>query len=95
MYERIQIPLLSLEDICREICEQIGGQIIQHEGRYSTYAYPGFLYARNFILDAKENEVEDIVKEIKANLANGLPGGISFTKEKMPEDQQNSLQILK
>ena len=92
MYERIQIPLLSLEDICREICEQIGGQIIQHEGRYTTYAYPGFLYARNFILDAKDNEVEEIVKEIKANLANGLPGGISFTKEKMPEDIDEIMQ---
>lgn len=92
MYERIQIPLLSLEDICREICEQIGGQIINHEGRYTSYSYPGFLYARNFILDAKENEVEDIIKEIKAGLAKGLPGGISFTKEKMPEDIDDIMQ---
>ena len=92
MYDRIQVPLLSLEDICREICEQLDGQIIRHEGRYTTYSYPGFLYARNFILNANDSEIEEIIKEIKDGLAKGLPAGISYTKEKVPEHIEEILQ---
>ena len=91
MYNRIQIPLLSLADICREICELTGGKIIEHEGRYTTYSYPGFLYSRNFILDAAESEIEPIIKEIKENMSKGLPRGISFTKECVPDDIEEIL----
>lgn len=82
----IQIPLLSLMDMFREICETQGGEIIDHEGRYITYASPGSLYSRNFILDAEENELDPILKEIHENISKGLPGRISFTKETTPEN---------
>lgn len=92
MYDRKQIPLLSLADICRQICEQMGGTIIDHEGRYITFSYPGFLYSRNFILDASESEIEPILREIHENLAQGLPGGISFTSEFVPENMNELLE---
>lgn len=91
MYERIQIPTLSLADLCREICERLDGTILNHEDRYLTYSYPGFLYCRNFILSASESEIEPILKEIRQNMENGMPGGISFTKEGMPENTEEYL----
>ncbi len=86
MYERTQIPTLSLMDICAKICKLTNTDILEHEGRYTTYAAPGFLYARNFILKADETELDEILKEIKGNLANGLPGGVTFTQEFLPEN---------
>ncbi len=86
MIDRMQIPFLSMTDMFREISEQLGGKIIDHEGRYITYASPSFLYARNFILDAKESEIGPILKEIHDNLSKGLPGGVSFIKELAPEN---------
>ena len=44
MIDRMQIPYLSMTDMFREISEQLGGKIIDHEGRYITYASPSFLY---------------------------------------------------
>ena len=85
MYDEIQLPLLSLADICRKICELTGAEIIQHEDRYITYACSGFLYSRNFILNVSESELEPVLKEIRANRAQGLPADISFTKERMPK----------
>ncbi len=82
---KMQLPYLSMLDIFREIAELLGGKIIDHEGRYITYASPSFLYARNFILDAKECEIDPILKEIHENLSKGLPGGVSFIKELAPE----------
>lgn len=86
MYDRIQIPTLSLGDICRKICTLTESKVYEHDGRYETYACPGFLYARNFIYQAAENELDEILKEIKGNLANGLPGGVTITEEGMPEN---------
>lgn len=86
MYERIQIPLLSLADICREICSCMGADVLLHEGRYMTYPVPGFLYARNFIPEAGEEELDAILKEIKGNLSKGLPGSVNVTEERMPEN---------
>ncbi|MBR3242572.1 MAG: GNAT family N-acetyltransferase [Parasporobacterium sp.] len=86
MYEKIQIPLLSLADICARICEQTGAEIIRHGESYITYATPGFLYARNFILKATESELEAILKEIADGLPKGLPGSISFTEALLPEN---------
>ena len=85
MKKSIQIPMLSMMDMFREISELLGGKIIDHEGRYITYASASSLYSRNFILDAKESEIGPILKEIRENLSKGLPGGISFTKELLPE----------
>lgn len=86
MHDRNQIPLLSLADFCRRVCELSGSRIISHETDYITYAAPGFLYARNFIFQADEAELDAILKEVKGNLAEGLPGGISFTEEYLPEN---------
>lgn len=83
---KIQIPYLSLMDMFREICEVQGGEIIDHEGRYITYASPGSLYSRNFILDADENELGPVLKEIHENISKGFPGRISFTKELVPDN---------
>lgn len=82
-YDRIQIPLLSLADMCRELAELTGSQIIDHDGKYITYANASVFYGKNFILDADEAEMERIVKEIRENLAKGMPAGISFTEEKL------------
>ena len=85
MNDIIQIPLLSLADMCRELADLNGCRIINHEDKYITYANPGMFYGKNFILDADENEIESIVKEIKDNLAKGMPGGISFTQERISD----------
>lgn len=82
---KMQLPYLSMMDMFREICELTGGKIIDHEGRYITYASSGFLYSRNFILDVKESEITPILKEIHENLSKGFPGGVSFIKESVPE----------
>lgn len=92
MYERIQIPLFSLADICREIGAQMGAEAIEHEGRYITYPNPGFLYARHFILNASENEIEPVVREIRDGLSKGLPAGITFTAECVPENTKEILE---
>lgn len=89
--QKVQLPYLSMMDIFREISELLGGKVIDHEGRYITYASSSFLYSRNFILDAKESEIAPILKEIRENLSNGLPGGISFTKELSPSNMQDFL----
>lgn len=86
MHDRIQIPLLSLADICEKICEQTGADVIRHGESYITCVTPGFLYARNFILKATESELEEILKEISAGLSRGLPGGVSFTEALLPEN---------
>ena len=94
-YDRMQIPLLSLADMCRELAELTGNQIISHTKNYITYANPSHFYGKNFILDADEDEMEAIIKEIKGHLADGLPGGISFTEEKLSCGIDAAERILK
>ena len=90
-YDTIQIPLLSLADMCRELAQITGSRIIDHEGKYITYANKGMLYGRNFIIEADAAELKAILREIREGLAQGLPGGISFTQERMPADFEEVL----
>ena len=94
-YERMQVPLLSLADMCRELAVITGGRIITHEEQYITYANSSMFYGKNFILDADEAEMKEIAKEIRGNLANGLPGGISFTEEKLACGIDYAEEVLK
>jgi len=94
-FDRIQIPLLSLADMCRELAELTGSRIIDHENKYITYANASVFYGKNFILDANEKKMEGIVKEIRDHLSQGMPGGISFTEEALSCGLDCAERILK
>lgn len=86
MYDRIQIPTLSLADFCRRFCRLTESEIIEHDENFFTFASPGFLYSRNFILKATESELEEKLRTVREGLSKGLPAGVTFTEEGLPEN---------
>ena len=80
MTERIQVPLYSLADCCKQFAQITGGQIIKHED-YETIIVPGnFFYTKHFIYHATEENLDSIMKEI----FQGAPLAISYTAERVP-----------
>ena len=92
MYDRIQIPLLSLADLSCELAKLDGAEIIDHEGRYISYCNKSMFYGKNYILKADNSEIEAIIREIRENMSKGMPASISFTKELMPENIEDVME---